>query len=68
LEVELACLLSLEQARVLDGDYGLIGEGLEQIYLPIGEGANLGAPNGDHANGLAGTDQRDGQYGAMAMA
>src|SRR5262245_36053326 len=58
----------LKKTRVLDGYDGLVGENLEQLNLSIGEGANLGAPNGDQANGLARTDQRDGQYGAMAMA
>ena len=27
-----------EQADVLDGDHGLVGEGLQQLDLPVGEG------------------------------
>jgi ubiquinone/menaquinone biosynthesis C-methylase UbiE len=30
----------VEQARVLDGDYRLIGEGLSQLDLLVGEGTN----------------------------
>ena len=37
--LQLACarLLLLEQPRVLDGDDGLVGEGLEQLDLLLGE-------------------------------
>ena len=37
----------LEQPHVLDGDHRLIGEGLEQGDLPLGEGPNLGATHHD---------------------
>ena len=37
LQLVLARLFGLEQPRVLDGDDGLVGEGLEQIDLPIGK-------------------------------
>ena len=33
-----AGLLGLEQARVLDGDHGLVGEGLHQLDLALGKG------------------------------
>ena len=34
-----ARLLGLEQPRVLDGDDGLVGEGLHQLDLPFAEGS-----------------------------
>ena len=37
-ELALARLHLLEQPRVLDGDDGLVGEGLEQLDLLVGEG------------------------------
>ena len=37
----------LEQAHVLDGDHGLIGEGLEQRDLLVGERTNLRTANDD---------------------
>ena len=33
--------LLVEQARVLDGDDGLVGEALDQLDLLVGEGSNL---------------------------
>src|SRR5262249_20320003 len=41
-----------EQPGVLDGNYGLVGEGLEQFDLSIGERANLGASDRNRADGL----------------
>jgi len=43
--LQLPCsrLLGFEQPRVLDGDYGLVGEGLEQFDLSVGKRAHLGA-------------------------
>jgi hypothetical protein len=60
--------LLVEQPRVLDGDHSLVGKCLEQVDLSVGEPANLGASNGDHADGLARADQGDPQYGAQAKA
>src|SRR5262249_35998747 len=40
----------VEQARVFDGDHGLIGEGLDQRKLFVGEGSNLRPPHRNHAN------------------
>ena len=34
----------VEQPRILDGDYRLVGEGSYQLDLFIGEGFNLGLP------------------------
>ena len=46
-----ARLQLLEQPHVLDGDDGLVGEGLEQLDLPIGECADLGrGRQDDHAD------------------
>src|SRR5437867_136417 len=40
----------LEQAHVLDGNDRLVGEGLEQADLPLGEGPYLGAAEADRAD------------------
>ena len=42
----------LEQPRVLDGDHGLVGEGLEQIDLPISEQSYFGASDQERSNCL----------------
>ena len=68
LQFAFACLLGLEQPRVLYGDRRLVGEGFEQLDLSIGKRTNLRATDGNHADGLTRTDQRDGQYGAVANA
>ena len=54
--IELLCFLLLqrflrlvEQAHVLDGDDGLIGEGAHQLLELGREGAGLGARHADHA-------------------
>src|SRR5262249_62132813 len=54
----------LEESRVLDGDNGLIGEGIDKLDLTFGERANLGAPDEDRSNCLASVDQRDREPGA----
>ena len=41
-EVAVARLQLLEQADVLDRDHRLVGEGLEQLDLPVGNGSGLG--------------------------
>ena len=38
---------SCEEADVLDGDDGLVGEGLQERDLPVGERAHLGPPDRD---------------------
>src|SRR5262245_21720149 len=43
LKLTLACLLCLEQSRVLDGDDGLVGEGGNQFNLLVGERTYLGS-------------------------
>jgi hypothetical protein len=46
----------------------LAGEGLEQFNLSLGERANFGASDDNHANGITRADQRDGQICAQAEA
>jgi len=43
----------VEKAHVLDGDHGLVGEGLQQLDLVGREGARLAARDGDRPDGLA---------------
>src|SRR5262249_42426227 len=38
LQLALACLLCLKQSRVLDGDHGLVGKGLEKLDLSLRKG------------------------------
>ena len=40
----------IEQARILDRDYGLVGEGLQQFDLALRERSGFGAPNHHHAD------------------
>src|SRR5215470_9481250 len=54
-------LLGLEQPRVLDRDDGLVGEGLQQIDLSVGEREDLGASNANHTDSRACTNKRDRQ-------
>jgi hypothetical protein len=49
-------LLGLEQSRVLDGDNGLVGESLEELYLALCEQQRLSPSDRDHAYRLTGTD------------
>src|SRR5262249_200446 len=67
-QLALARLFLLEQPRVLDGDDGLVGEGLQPINLSVPERAHLGPPDGNSANGLARADQWDDEYGVGAKA
>ena len=64
MQLALAGLLRLEQPRVLDGDDGLVGKCVDELNLAFGERAHFGAPDYDHANGLACVDQGDGECGA----
>ena len=45
-----ALLHLLEQSHVLDGDDGLVGEGFEELDLPVRERSNSCPPNHDAAN------------------
>src|SRR5262249_8019116 len=53
-----------EQARVLNCDYALVREGVYELDLTFDERAHFGAPDYDHANGLARVDQRHGERSA----
>ena len=55
-----------EQADVLDRDDRLVGEGLEQRDLLVGERANLLATDEDGADGRAVAEQRHGEDGPVA--
>ena len=56
----------LEQADVLDGDDGLVGERLQQSDLLLGERPDLHPPQEDRPDGNPFADQRHGQHGAVA--
>jgi hypothetical protein len=49
----------VEQPRVLDGDHGLIGKGLEQSDLSLREELGLSAAECDRANRDTFSHQRD---------
>ena len=49
----------VEQARVLDRDRGLIGEGLGELDLALGEGVGLRAPEAENPDKLAVAHQGD---------
>ena len=51
-----------EEPRVLDGDHGLVREGLEQLDLGWRESTGFGALDGDGADGLAIAHDRSRQY------
>ncbi len=56
----------VEQPRVLDGDDGLRGEVLHQLDLLVGEGLNLLAVDGDHADQFVILEHRHRKHGADA--
>src|SRR5262249_3813348 len=56
-----ALLLGLEQAYILDGDHGLVGERTQQFDLLVGEGTHCLATEHDHADGRSFPQQRDAQ-------
>src|SRR5262249_56913586 len=65
----LVLLLQLrKETDVLDSDYGLVGEGLEQGDLPLAEEASLGAAEHDRADRDTFSYQRDTEYRAPALA
>jgi hypothetical protein len=57
----------VEQADVLDRDDRLVGEGLEEIRLPVGEGIYFRAPQLDYAQRSTFPDQRDAQNRPMGV-
>src|SRR5262249_18401291 len=56
----------VEQARVLDGDDGLLSEILQQLDLLVSKGVNLLTENVDDADKLVFPEHRDGEYGSKA--
>ena len=54
----------VEQPRVLDGDGGLVGEGLHQRDVALGERQDLLAIDDDHAQEIASPEHRNRQDGA----
>src|SRR5262245_38080808 len=56
-----------EQPYMLDGDDGLVGEGLKKRNLCLGEKSHLGTPKIDCPDGDALSQQRDAQDGAEAV-
>jgi hypothetical protein len=58
----------VEQARVIDGDDGLVSKCLEQCDLLVTEQPDFGASDAKHTDGLTRADQWGGQYGAVAGA
>ena len=59
-EVAVPGLELREQADVLDGDDGLVGEGLEQGHLLLGERSCFDAPERDGADGVLLSQEGDG--------
>ena len=58
-------LVLLEQTHVLDGDHGLVGEGLEQGDLLVGKRSGLGRVT-EIARSARLRGQRHGHYAAVA--
>src|SRR6516164_7875686 len=54
----------VQQARVLDGNDGLVGEALDQLYLLVGEWADLLAVDNDSARQLGFLQHRDAKHGS----
>src|SRR5207245_10697273 len=48
----------LEEADVLDGNDRLVGEGLQELGLPVGEQPHLAAPDRDRPEDLGPAKQR----------
>src|SRR5262252_3782398 len=65
LQLPFACLLSLEQPRVLDSDYGLVGEGFDELdFLAVEGPCRSPANSHDTLRGRI-TQQRNRQHGAI---
>src|SRR5262249_36807423 len=66
-QVTITRLQLLEEADVLDGDHGLVGEGLEQGDLPVVERQYLGSADRDRADRGTFSHQGDNEYCAEAQ-
>ena len=51
-EFTCALLFGIEQPNVPNRNHRLIGEGLQQRDLPLGERSDVGSCNRNHSNGL----------------
>src|SRR5262249_44698094 len=56
----------LKQPRVLDGDDGLVGEGLQQFNLSVGKWAHFRATQGNCPDSFASANKGAGQHGMVA--
>jgi hypothetical protein len=65
-QLDVAHLQFLEQADVLDGDDGLVGEGFEQRDLIVGERLGHQPPYHDDPDRQAFSQQRRGEHGPDA--
>src|SRR5207247_6672621 len=65
-EVTVTCLQLLEEAHVLDGDDRLVGEGLEEIDLRLGERAGLDPADSNRSDRVAIPQHRDGEKAPQA--
>ena len=60
-EIAIACRELVEHAGVLDGDAGLLGEGLDELDLAVREGLDLTAPASDDTDGHAVLEDRNAE-------
>jgi hypothetical protein len=58
----------VEQAHVVDGDYGLIGEGLQDAHLLVRKRPHLGSADHDRSDGLALPHKRRDKDGPVPKA
>ena len=66
-QIAVASLQLFEEACVLDGDDGLIGECLEESDLLVRERPHLAAPDADGAKGLTFPKQWDGEHASESQ-
>src|SRR5262245_56925133 len=64
-QLAFARLLSLKEARVLDGDHGLVGKGLHELNLLCREGPHLVVYAHDHADYDIVSEHWHGEEGAV---
>src|SRR5262249_30111564 len=65
-EVAVSRLELAQQARVLDGDDRLVGEGRDQLDLLVGEGLDYGSMQGEESDKGVLSDHGDAQQGPEA--
>src|SRR5262249_23700200 len=65
-QLAVADLQLREEPDVLNGDHGLVGEGLEQRDLRVGKRSSLGAPYHNHPDGTTVTQHRHRDEAASA--